>query len=243
MKNKKCSVIMLPTQEMTSLFTIPNDIVSAITKRKLYNYHKPQQGNGIDEINQNLYIVNDDKIEIGDYVIKPNNTLHQMTDKDLLVYIENESNSTKKVIATTDMSLQSRCDEKCAKYECVCLLPQPSDSFIQKYIDSYNQNNVITDVLVEYNEPELSGCLNYQEGICKEPCDNAGWCPDNRNKISLKINDKFNTITIKEIKNNYNKEEVIELCKESWQVGFNVGYNEENSPSYVTANDWITKNL
>ena len=246
-KFKECSVTMLPTQvEPEYKVGFFKDILSLNNSKYDKSLILFRSIDGIEIPNpQHLYVISDDKIKIGYwYVINWGGiqSLQQCTSEKELISLE-DRRDCKKIIATTNISLQSKCDGKCAKYECVCLLPQPSDSFIQKYIDSYNQNNVITDVLVEYNEPELSGCLNYQEGICKEPCDNAGWCPDNRNKISLKINDKFNTITIKEIKNNYNKEEVIELCKESWQVGFNVGYNEENSPSYVTANDWITKNL
>ena len=75
-------------------------------------------------------------------------------------------------------------------------IPKPSDSFISKYIEEYNKGNIITDLLVEYEEGKsYSG----NEGlIIKE------W---------LKINPKDNTITIKKAKDSWNKEEVIRLLE------------------------------
>ena len=99
---------------------------------------------------------------------------------------------------------------------------------LNKFIESLNQPKLPDVINLQVECGEIRQC------ICKS---------DNCLLSILKINDKFNTITIKEIKNSYSRKEVIELCESAWQVGFNVGYNEENSPSYVTANDWIIKNL
>lgn len=66
----------------------------------------------------------------------------------------------KKIIATTDESLYFKDTNKNPKqymgsYISMSLgenLPQPSQQFIQKYIGEYNKGNIITDVLVEYND-------------------------------------------------------------------------------------------
>ena len=72
-------------------------------------------------------------------------------------------------------------------------LPQPSQQFIQKYIEEYNKDNIITDVLVEYEY-----LLNDNTVI-------PYW--------NLKVNPKDNTITIRKVKENYTKEEVIKLLE------------------------------
>jgi hypothetical protein len=47
------NIHVLPTPKPSRLFTING---------KLYNYHKPQQGDGVNEINQNIYITSDEEI-------------------------------------------------------------------------------------------------------------------------------------------------------------------------------------
>ena len=225
-KFKNAQVIMLPTQEKGR----HNDLIINPTTKQLFRF----EHQNCTELSNHLYIISDDNIEVGDYVYNIKfNDIYQIThSKESIVFNTEKYNYIKKVIATTNKHLVqpkkviSR-DEIGNIYNAI-YLPQPSDSFITKYIDSYNQNNVITDVLVEYET--VSNGIN---------SDNT----DLSYIHKLKINDKFNTITIKEIKNSYSRKEVIELCESAWQVGFNVGYNDENSPSYVTANDWIIKNL
>jgi hypothetical protein len=53
----------------------------------------------------NLYITSDEDIEKGNWVLKPNNTICKISDKNILDYIESQSNSTKKIILTTDVDL------------------------------------------------------------------------------------------------------------------------------------------
>ena len=84
---------------------------------------------------QHLYIISDDEIkENNTHFYNPHSgQLHisgNHTD-----YIAINKNGCKKIIATTDVSLG---------------LPQPSQQFIEKYIEEYNKDNIITDVLVEY---------------------------------------------------------------------------------------------
>lgn len=44
-------------------------------------------------------------------------------------------------------------------------------------------------------------------------------------------------------KDSWTREEVEKLCRDAWQVGFNVGQNDEVSPSYLTKENWIKENL
>ena len=72
-------------------------------------------------------------------------------------------------------------------------LPQPSKQFIEKYIEEYNKGNIITDVLVEY------------EYLLDDRAVLPYW--------NLKVNTKDNTITIKKLKETYNKEELCQILE------------------------------
>ena len=128
-----------------------------------------------------LYIISDDEIkENNTHFYNPHSgQLHisgNHTD-----YIAINKNGCKKIIATTDVSLG---------------LPQPSQQFIQKYIEGYNKGNVITDVLVEYHTDFQSETKLYMLGMGDNP----------------------------KVKDSYTREEVIEFgnkvkeyCKDGWK--------------------------
>ena len=102
----------------------------------------------------------------------------------------------KKIIATTDSSLW-RPSHKYASD--VILLPQPSQQFIEKFVEEYNKGNMITDVLVEYElKITHGGRINNNTKMWEE----------------LTINPKDNTITIKKVKKSYTQEEVDRLLDE-----------------------------
>ena len=167
-KFKNAQVIMLPTQEKSNIYYNNNDKLLQICNELKTNTALKQ--------NNYLYIVNDDVIQVGDYMLDTiqsylENCLEIAT-KESLYLLNTPIQGWKKIITTTNKSLN---------------LPQPSDSFIQKYIDSYNTNDVITDILVEYDIEVLNEDWNKKPVLVT-------------NKYDLKINDKFNTITIKEIK-------------------------------------------
>ena len=198
---KKAKIVILPTNEAKGDFS-KERIYPCLLKHS-WMFDKEGKGKLIfTDSNirtptqlQHLYIISDDEI-------KENNThfynpysgqLHisgNHTD-----YIAINKNGCKKIIATTDVSLG---------------LPQPSQQFIQKYIEGYNKGNVITDVLVEE--------LRSSDGYYDEQ-DIWYW-----KTLGLKINPKDNTITIKKVKDSYSREEVIEFgnkvkeyCKDGWK--------------------------
>lgn len=93
---------------------------------------------------QNLYITSDEEINEGDwYLSKVNNKPCKWT-KDY----SGTNGYGFKIIATTDKDINE--PDKNIKNITYALLPEPSKEFIQAYIESYNNGNPITDILVEY---------------------------------------------------------------------------------------------
>ena len=218
---KKAKVVMLSTNELSKIGNL-----ATYQKRSLAKVIKE----GINPIGStvqfwNLYIISDDEIKEGDYFLAdnrlnttsnkglPNWVLCKCTKvKNSWVYcneIPDEGHNgdwCKKIIATTDESLN---------------LPQPSQQFIQKYIEEYNKGNVITDVLVEYDVHKNSFI--------------PLWIP--------KVNPKDNTITIKKVKDSYSREEVIgfgnkvkEYCKDGWK-------SDSLHRVFFEWDKWIEENL
>ena len=150
---------------------------------------------------QHLYIISDDEIKKGDYIYCTITNAIEIAkyNHDYLI------RDWKKVIATTDTSLYIHQKETISLPERVFYLPQPSQQFIQKFVEEYNKGNIITDVLVEYelisNEEYFGNTIN--------PDDDVPYFDEN-----LKINPKDNTITIKKVKDSYSREEVDRLLDE-----------------------------
>jgi|SRR6478735_6078187 len=200
---KKCKVVMLPTNEKA------NSLKGYLDLDLLFKFQKEYKTISAEKNitgHFHLYFLSDDKIEKGDWLYnhysskavkfsgEPN---HFLLDK-----------NCKKIIATTDTSLFTHQRETPSLPERVFYLPQPSQQFIEKYIEEYNKDNIFTDVMIEY---------------------------ENNN---LKINPKDNTITIKRIKDNWNKEEVIEICKKVERF-----INENKSTYTEIPNWWLEENI
>ena len=208
---KKAKVVMLPTNQKSRLFKGGESLN--------YLSHAVDDGEGW-RSPQHLYIISDDEIKESDYCYsyKTNKIVKATCD------VSKKANKNigfwKKVIATTDNSLQWL-DESERNYELArpnglwkCL-PQPSQQFIQKFVEEYNKGNVITDVLVEYNiynnpidwslslSKEESHYLHKMYDIEKYDIDNIekDWKRvfelEKHNFNKLKINLKDNTIIIK----------------------------------------------
>lgn len=180
----KGNIVMLPTNENTFnrgdivLHTNDNTLFQATLSCTCYDIEKPQH----------LYITSNEEIKEGDYAYHKILGIGRI----VILYGEecfqtiklhpNDGSVTtpwkrnipdiKKIIATTDKSLN------------LPLIPQ---SFIEKYIEEYNKDNTITEVLVEV-EPDYN---QLGESI---------W--------ELKLNSQ-NEITIKQQKDSYTREEVI----------------------------------
>ena len=247
---KKCKIVILPTNQQTKYLMVYSDVEK--TKGKLIL-------NGLknDEYKeyQHLYIISDDEIkENNTHFYNPHSgQLHisgNHTD-----YIAINKNGCKKVIATTDTSLYIHQKETISIPERVFYLPQPSQQFIQKYIEEYNKGNIIEDVLVEYEIKSNAG-LGHNEWVHLQHIEGKRYLPvkikanthqdtyelgkedileDFEIEINLKINPKDNTITIKKAKDSWNREEVENLI-----------YSAMKDRCYTTIAEWkkwIKENL
>lgn len=175
MSFKRTKVVMLPTNEKASLKLGQNGLL-------VYN----TLGYDSHFTNQHLYFLSDDEIEKGDYFIN-------RLDSQIRICIGREyfnKNKEKKIIATTDMSLKQEIFG--LGETAMCFLPQPSEGFIKKFIDAYNNGKPITEVIVEYNHILSTTGLNNE------------W---------LKVASD-NTITIRKMKDSWTTEEVVNLLQQ-----------------------------
>lgn len=249
---KRVKVVMLPTNEAKGDFS--EERIYPCLLKYSWVFDKEEKGKLIFADSnirtptqlQNLYIISDDEIKLFDWIYNnKENIVEQITSKTQLIFVleENKENQTfKKIIATTDGSLYR--EESCTGYTETRSrtfyskkpLPRPSKQFIEKYIEEYNKGNVITDVLVEYEiQRQCVKCKTIRSHyLCK-----CGEQDNYENTLQLKINSKDNTITIKKVKDSWNREEVIILLekalaesKEQYSLLDRVGINK-----------WIEENL
>lgn len=219
---KRAKVIMLPTENKKS------NIILGLRNHRLYNRinkYNDNLGNDGSVKFQEVYIISDDEIKEGDYVydsyknsvyLASKVVIHNMKSLEYEIYL-------KKIIATTDTLLKdSNLDIFAFSNDERNQLPQPSQQFIEKYIESYNKNEVITNVLVEYD--------SYNKNMLPETGENI-----NIMEYYPKVNPKDNTITIKKLKDSWTNEEMysnmqqyMEYCK--WK-------------EYITPYKWIKENL
>lgn len=147
--------------------------------------------------NTHLYILSDEEIKEGDwYLTFQNNEVIGGARK-----CEDSSynfTNCKKIIATTDKSLKISIDGNRGNLlpdvSFDIVLPQPPQQFIEYFVFEYNKGNIITEVMVEYNNDGKYFC-GIKEQELKKP--------------TLKINPD-NTINIKPIKDSWSREEIID---------------------------------
>ena len=212
---ENAKVVMLPTNEPSKIGNL-----ATYQKRSLAKVIKE----GINPIGStvqfwNLYIISDDEIKEGDYYIIDD--IPELLKNNGLKFIDDYC---KKVIATTDTSLYTHQKETVSLPERVFYLPQPSQQFIEKFIEEYNKGNVITDVLVEYEVDKITNACTCKESLIECPnryYDGIDECCSKKfpngeywdKTFKLKVNPKDHTITIKKLKETYNKEELCQILE------------------------------
>lgn len=199
---QECEIIMLVTdKKATGIIKFGNQLRTTSEGLSSMVYYS-----------QHLYFLSNEEIKKGDWYL--NIVSNEIVNVDF--NIDYEQNHCKKIIATTDISLQ---------------LPQPSKEFIQAYIQAYNKGKPITKVLVEMEEIDSQ---DYHAEI-----DYFGKT-DIELEYELKINSS-NEITIKKIKDNYTREEVIELLSKHFvKAGSKIGLGQ-NVTEFTKI--WIEENL
>ena len=166
---------------------------------------------------QHLYFTSDEEIKEGDWIL---DTRTGRIAQNINTCIKKFNDAIKKIIASTDTSLG---------------LPQPSTAFIEKYISECNKGNIIERVMVEYLKIHVGWEPDYSfedEGI-EGSKETYQFIP----KVS-----KDNTITISKVKDNWNRNEVIEFTERYTRM---VQEKEIQLNAYkaIHNQNWINKNL
>ena len=186
---RQCKVVMLPTEDKSFLYLDREG-------SKLGSYNKPEAS--VDEfISQGICVITDDEIKEGDHFIS-SRTRYLLRKGAVLP--TNLKVGHRKIVASTDTLLDYK-----AGIDVGLFLPNLSKYFIKQFIERYNAGDKIEDVLIEYED---KGKVMYEEygGMV-----DSTWIPN----MQLKINND-NSINIKEVKNTYSREEVIELLSNCW---------------------------
>ena len=169
---KEAKVVMLPTNKpskLGDLATYQGKSLAKVIKEGVNLKNTTVQF-------WNLYIISDDEIKEGDWFYNIHSKIVGRAEFNF-----GKDELAKKIIATTNSSLW-RPSHKYASD--VILLPQPSQQFIEKFIEEYNRGNVITDVLIEYelisNEEYFGNTVNpdydvpyFDEKLKINPKDNS----------------------------------------------------------------------
>lgn len=232
---KKCWVFLIPTKNASK-------ISLDVGNRKLFLGDDVTCLNDL-YINQHLYITSDDEIKEGDWCVDMmpddegiiRDVIYQH--KKGLQYLD--TSTKRKIIATTDRSLVTKIFShfsqdlmKVSVYKDIHL-PQPSESFIQKYIESYNKGEIIKEVMVEYDITDNLDDL-IEAGYSGRDCLNEEY----DFSYGVKVDPKDNTITIHTIKESWSREEVISTIKNY------ISETADCSNMYSkTVLDWCKENL
>lgn len=194
---KKKKVVMLSTNEKAKIYT------DRYGNLKLHSSKSTLPLGSIGS-NQHLYITSDEKAQEGDWILGWQHGIDGTPESGAKHYVRFHDNSPAaklsamsvgayKIIATTDSSLTYIFDTITFRHA------EPSQSFIEKYVELYNKGQQITEVMVEYEE--MTG-------------DELGVDPAYytlKERLKLKINPTDNTITIKRVKDSWNITEIEEI--------------------------------
>ena len=219
---KRTKVVMLPTNQKANL--------SLDKYNSLFYGNYPKD----DSLNQNLYFLSDEEIKEGDWYIDDTNSVRQsITSNEDYWTVRKDY---RKIIATTDESLlfvKKLPSNENINLQKVTRLPQPSQSFLEKYVEAYNKGKQVKEVMVEYEwSPESKTLEELDRKLnrilyCSESSDNP---------YKLKI-DLKNTITIRPIKDSFTLSEM--------KLAFLAG--KEHAPlegeGDIYFNKWIEQNL
>lgn len=199
----KRQVAMLPTNERATLLSDGN-----------YNHSFINLNNLIDPDlkrfkGYELYFLSDEEIKEGDWVfVLESGYIIQNTDTSL----NGVSEEWKKIIATTDLKLVLGDGRALFHGDGQPKIGTPSQFFLKVFVKEYNKGNIIKEVMVEYESYHgINTSIAEINAISGDGSMNWQGRGDNRD-FKLKIS-KDNTITIRKVKDSWNREEVIEFAE------------------------------
>lgn len=160
---KKCKVVLLPTNKAEGAIIMRGS--KLVYHEQAYLTQEYLERN--ERTSHHLYILSDDEIKERDYwasytvsgtiadickATKLNDEVMYSETTDCNYTLEDKE-SWKKVIASTNKSLQSSNNESYPNYgQHSEFIYTPSEAFIKEYIESYNKGQQIHEILVEYEE-------------------------------------------------------------------------------------------
>jgi hypothetical protein len=213
MSFKRAKVVMLPAPKANLYIDLGH--------MDFLNYYRPIHEVKEDALvkPQHIYITTNEKINAGDWVTNGTTVWKFVAELVSINY--------KKIIATTDKLLITS-NEFLWGYN----LPSPSESFIRKFVESYNHERTpktnwlpITDILVEYET-----IYNTSGHTKKELKENT--IIEERLKI-----DENNTITIKKLKQTFSREEVDKFLLDVINLGMALRQDQLNGQDDRSGNE------
>lgn len=217
---KKCKVVMLSTKEKSNISLYRGD-----KKDRLIISSEPS---GLTHIKQHLYILSEEEPKVGDrayskafgvgeIILKFQEECfysgHESGGSITTPWKRNIGNDCKKIIATTaKLETSDKVFHDTFKQHS----PQPSQSFIEKYIAKWNEGNPITDVMVEYfkNSDTGNNIAEWEE---------------------VRINPKDNTITIRPVKELFDVKDVVRFMELLAVRGCLRGLESKSGRNYAIA--------
>ena len=230
---------MLPTEKASSLVLGLDNILEYDDVLRTY-------GGGV--FQQHLYIISDDKIKEGDWLLFiPDESISKCDKEDFKALQEMsilEASNWKKIVATTDKSLHPESANENVNNWGKVMLPKLPESFIQAYIKAHNEGRTITEVDLDVEETTkfkkpLASVYNSTRAILNnlDTTYTIKTRPDNTVIILPII---IPTIPPKQDKL-YTKDEVEKIIRETCKNAHKFIHNYEQSEN--TINKWIKDNL
>lgn len=245
---KRAQVIKLPTENKVNALKGYND--NSLIFKHTANYKTIDAEEGFTKF-FHLYVVIEEEIKDGWFYNPHSGHIHKIGTHSDLVYINR--NKCLKVIASTDTQLTNIIHDDTVPYPkgSQVSLPQPSQQFIDKYIENYNIGNIITDILVEYEIDKVTMACTCTDNIVSTNCVNSYIDSDYHEScrkrfpngeywdktFKPKVNPKDNTITIKKLKDNWDRKELDVLFESYRECAWIYGNTKQ------VLENWKNKNL
>lgn len=220
----KAKVVMLPTEKASRIKYIPIGEYEGgnkyTTEPKLLFVSTPTE---FGYEGRHLYFTTNEEIKEGEWFIDLlNNEIYQNT-SDITI-----GSKCRKIVATTDREIlyYSGNDIRGRQYDAQYQYPRPSIAFLQKYVE---MNGKIDEVLIEMGKIcILVPSIDTPEGLY-----------DYKIKIAFD-----NTITIKPVKDSWNREEIKAVLFNFWsEMSDPYPHPDELSLINEYLDKWMNKNL
>lgn len=192
MLKKVCDVVMLETSGIDR----NNGVVfkDTLENLKLTRNHYSPDIEFSDCEYYHLYILSEDEIKDGDWVLEHSSNMPVKALKDWTNEDHTKNPFDRKIIATTDSSLEVLSKGINPVYE---KLPRPSEEFIEDFIIRFNNWNQIEKVKVDYEIKDYTIIRTIPRDFVTN--------------YEPKINYKDNTISTTHFKDKWNRSEVLDL--------------------------------